>query len=46
MAGIRDTLEFYAETTPEIKSRNPQEFVDHTVLDEIEREGFFKKFGS
>lgn len=40
--GIKDTLDFYAETNPEIKNRTPQEFVDHSLLDELEKEGFFK----
>ena len=46
MAGIKDTLEFYAGTNPEVRGRNPQEFVDHSVLDELEKEGFFKALGS
>jgi NitT/TauT family transport system substrate-binding protein len=44
--GIKDTLDFYAETNPEVKGRSPQEFIDHSVLDELEKEGFFKTFGS
>lgn len=46
MVGIKDTLDFYAATTPEVKGRNPQEFVDHSLLDELEKEGFFKGLGS
>jgi hypothetical protein len=46
MAGIKDTLDFYAETNPEIKGRNPQEFIDSSLIDELEREGFFKALGS
>jgi ABC-type nitrate/sulfonate/bicarbonate transport system substrate-binding protein len=46
MAGIKDTLDFYAETNPEVRGRSPQEFVDHSLLDELEREGFFKSLGS
>lgn len=46
MAGIKDMLEFYAETIPEVRGRNPQEFVDHSLIDELEREGFFKGLGS
>jgi NitT/TauT family transport system substrate-binding protein len=46
MGGIKDTLEFYSETIPAAKNRDPQEFVDHTLLDELEREGFFKSLGS
>jgi NitT/TauT family transport system substrate-binding protein len=45
--GVRDTLRFYAEKqNPELKDRNPEEFVDHSLLDELEKEGFFKKLGS
>jgi len=44
--GIRDTLRFYAEQqNPELKNRTPEEFVDHSLLDELEKEGFFKKLG-
>jgi NitT/TauT family transport system substrate-binding protein len=46
MAGIKDTLDFYAETNPEVRGRSPQEFVDPSLLDELEREGFFKSFRS
>ena len=46
MAGIKDTLEFYAETSPGLKGRNPEDFVDHSLLDEMEKEGFFKALGS
>jgi NitT/TauT family transport system substrate-binding protein len=44
--GIKDTLEFYASTNAELKNRSPQEFVDHSILDELEKEGFFKSLGS
>lgn len=46
MAGIKDTLDFYAETNPEVRGRSPQEFVDPSLLEELEREGFFKSFRS
>jgi NitT/TauT family transport system substrate-binding protein len=46
MAGIRDTLRFYAEQgNPDLKTRNPEEFVDHSLMDELDKEGFFKKLG-
>ena len=45
MAGIRDTLDFYSERSPEVKGRRPEEFVDETLIDELEREGFFKGLG-
>jgi NitT/TauT family transport system substrate-binding protein len=43
--GVRDTLNFYAEQNPDFKNRKPEEFVDHSLLDELEKEGFFKKLG-
>ena len=47
MTGIRDTLRFYAEQgNPDLKNRNPEEFVDHSLMDELDKEGVFKKLGS
>jgi ABC-type nitrate/sulfonate/bicarbonate transport system substrate-binding protein len=46
MAGLKDTLEFFVERNPELKNRRPEDFVDETLLDELEREGFFKSIGS
>ena len=47
LSGVRDTLRFYAEQqNPELKNRTPEEFVDRSLLDELEKEGFFKKLGS
>ncbi len=43
LAGIADTLSFYAGQNPDFKNRKPEEFVDHSLLDELEKEGFFKK---
>jgi NitT/TauT family transport system substrate-binding protein len=45
MSGVRDTLNFYAEQNPDFKNRKPEEFVDHSILDELQKEGFFKRFG-
>jgi NitT/TauT family transport system substrate-binding protein len=46
LSGVRDTLRFYAEhQNPELKNRAPEEFVDHSLMDELEKEGFFKKLG-
>ncbi len=42
MAGLKDTLDFFAQTNSDLKSRRPEDFVDETLLDELEREGFFK----
>lgn len=44
--GVRDTLRFYAEQNSDFKNRTAEEFVDHSILDELEKEGFFKKLGS
>lgn len=43
--GVRETLRFYAEHNADFKGRKAEEFVDHSVIDEIEKEGFFKKLG-
>ncbi|HEY1372404.1 MAG TPA: ABC transporter substrate-binding protein [Candidatus Binatia bacterium] len=45
MQGIKDTVDFYAETSPELRGRKPEEFVDSSLMDELEREGFFKSLG-
>ena len=46
LEGVRDTLRFYAEQNPEFKNRKAEEFIDHSLMDELEKEGFFKKLGS
>jgi NitT/TauT family transport system substrate-binding protein len=46
MDGVRDTLRFYAEHNPDFKNRKAEEFVDQSLMDELEKEGFFKKLGS
>jgi len=46
LEGVKDTLNFYAARNAEFKNRKPEEFVDHSLLDELEMEGFFKQFGS
>jgi NitT/TauT family transport system substrate-binding protein len=45
LAGVRDTINFYAEQNPDFKNRKPEEFIDHSLMDELEKEGFFKKLG-
>jgi NitT/TauT family transport system substrate-binding protein len=45
MAGVRDTLNFYAEQNPDFKNHRAEEFVDPSLMDELEKEGFFKKMG-
>lgn len=46
MEGVRDTLSFYAEQNSEFKNHKAEEFVDSSLMDELEKEGFFKKLGS
>jgi ABC-type nitrate/sulfonate/bicarbonate transport system substrate-binding protein len=46
MDGVRDTLCFYAEQNSDFRNRKAEEFVDHSLIDELEKEGFFKKFRS
>lgn len=45
LEGVRDTLSFYAEQNSDFKNRRPEEFVDLSLMDELEKEGFFKKLG-
>jgi hypothetical protein len=45
MEGVRDTLNFYAEQNADFKNRRAEEFVDPAIMDELEKEGFFKKIG-
>src|SRR5262245_50105482 len=45
LTGVRDTIHFYAEQNADFKNRKPEEFVDHSLIDELEKEGFFKKLG-
>ena len=45
LTGVRDTLSVYAEHNAHFKNRKAEEFVDHSLLDELEKEGFFKKLG-
>ena len=42
--GLRNTLEMIAQRTPRTKPEtNLEKFLDESTLDELEREGFFKK---
>jgi NitT/TauT family transport system substrate-binding protein len=45
MEGVQDTLNFYAEHNPAFKGRRAEEFVDQSLMDELQKEGFFKKLG-
>jgi ABC-type nitrate/sulfonate/bicarbonate transport system substrate-binding protein len=44
--GLRNTLEMVAQRTPGAKPEtNLEKFLDESTLDELEKEGFFKKLG-
>jgi NitT/TauT family transport system substrate-binding protein len=40
--GIRNTLDMVAQRSPKI-DMNPAKYVDESILDELEKEGFFKR---
>jgi hypothetical protein len=40
---IRNALDLSAESTPEAKNHKPEEFMETSVLDELDRNGFTKK---
>lgn len=44
--GIRFVLEFLAEKQPNLKGKNPADFVDSRFVRKLEEEGFFKKFST
>ena len=45
--GLRNTLEIIAQRNPAAKvDMNPAKYLDESTLDELEREGFFKRFAS
>jgi NitT/TauT family transport system substrate-binding protein len=46
MSGVRDTYGFYAEKETDLRGKTGEEFIDNSVMDELEKEGFFKKLGS
>lgn len=43
LEGIQETLNFYAKRYPEFRGRRPEEFVDNSLMEELEKEGFFKR---
>ena len=46
LEGIRFVLDYYAERQPNLKNKNPADFVDMRFVRKLEEEGFFKKFAS
>ena len=46
LTGVRDTLSVYADQNADSKNRKAEEFVDHSLTDELEKERFFEKRGA
>ena len=46
LEGIRFVLDHYAERQPNLKNKNPADFVDLRFVRKLEEEGFFKKFAA
>jgi NitT/TauT family transport system substrate-binding protein len=44
--GVQNILDFLAKTQPKAKSSQAQDFIDESVLSELQAEGFFQKIGS
>ena len=44
LEGIRFVLDYYAERQPNLKIKNPADFVDMRFVRKLEEEGFFRKF--
>ena len=45
LAGARDTYSFYAEKETDLRGKTGEEFIDNSIMDELEKEGFVKKLG-
>ena len=43
MHGLEATYEYVAQTRPEIRSRKPEEFMDPSLIAELDKSGFIKK---
>ena len=47
MAGVRDTYQFLRREKPRLqRGKTGEEFIDNSFMDELDKEGFFKKLGS
>jgi hypothetical protein len=44
--GIRFVLDFLSDKQPNLKTKNPADFVDTRFVRKLEEEGFFKKFAT
>ena len=43
MNGLEATYDYVAQTRPEIRSRKPEEFMDPSLMSELDKSGFIKK---
>jgi NitT/TauT family transport system substrate-binding protein len=43
MSGLEATYDYVAQTRPEIRSRKPEEFMDPSLIAELDKSGFIKK---
>ena len=46
MDGVRDTLNFYAQQNAEFKNHKAEELINLSIMDELQKEGFFRKLSS
>jgi hypothetical protein len=43
MNGLEATYDYVAQTRPEIRGRKPEEFMDPSLMAELDKSGFIKK---
>ena len=43
MKGLEATYDYVAATRPEIRTRKPEEFMDPSLIAELDKSGFIKK---
>jgi ABC-type nitrate/sulfonate/bicarbonate transport system substrate-binding protein len=43
VAGMRTSIEYVAQTRPDVSRHKPEEFIDASFVDELEKTGFIKK---
>jgi hypothetical protein len=43
MRGLEATYDYVAQTRPEIRNRKPEEFMDPSLIAELDKTGFIKK---
>jgi outer membrane protein assembly factor BamE (lipoprotein component of BamABCDE complex) len=43
MHGLEATYDYVAQSRPEIRNRKPEEFMDPSLIAELDKSGFIKK---